>query len=284
MGYKANFLVLKNSPLKHIEDLADKRVSLPEVDSATSWLARASVAESIPLKQSRPVYTLQKFQEAVAYAIKLKVCDAGATGSEVEVKQWLEGGNRVLASITPCDRSEPSPEWYSFEMGKPKEIKTLNASSRAMVLAGALVLTLLPVLLLRTSVAALARGGDGIALVHPTNAMAGLGFVGLWLALVWWGAWSHVSRKPLTGSTRNAQRLGAALVVALVLLGLVAARPLTNVYAKWHGYRRCVAADRFQAGNVPKNDVTLHAYVRLDTTNASLRARCDGATDPTSSR
>ena len=169
-------------------------------------------------------------------------------------------------------------------MGQPEKIGKVNASSRATVLAGALVLTLLPVLLLRTSVAGLAEGSDGVVFVNPTHAMAGLGFVGLWLAIVWWGAWSRASREPSTGSPRNAQLLPVASIVALVLLGLVAAGPLTNVYAKWHGYRRCAAADRFQAGNVPKNDVTLHAYVRLDTTNASLRSRCDGATDPTSSR
>ena len=169
-------------------------------------------------------------------------------------------------------------------MAQPGEIGKVKTSSRAVVLAGALVLTLLPVLLLRTVVAGLAEGSDGIAFVDPTNAMAGLGFAGLWLALVWWAAWSRASREPLTGSPRNSQLLPVASIVALVLLGLVAAGPLTNVYAKWHGYRRCAAADRFQAGNVKKNDVTLHAYVRLDTTNTLLRARCDEATDPTSSR
>lgn len=169
-------------------------------------------------------------------------------------------------------------------MGQPEEIGRINSSSRTVVLAGALVLTLLPVLLLRTSVAGLAAGSDGVAFVNSTDAMAALGFVGLWLAIVWWGAWSRASRERSTGSPRNSQLLPVASIVALVLLGLVAAGPLTNVYAKWHGYRRCAAADRFQAGNVPKNDVTLRAYVRLDTTNASLRARCDGATDPTSSR
>ena len=105
---------------------------------------------------------------------------------------------------------------------------------------------MLPVLLLATSIAAIAEGSDGVAFVHPTNAMAGLGFVGLWLALVWWGAWSRASREPLTGSPKNARRLAATLVVALVALvalGLVAAEPLTNVYAKWHGYHRCAAAE-----------------------------------------
>ena len=72
-------------------------------------------------------------------------------------------------------------------MGQPEKIGRVNASSRATVLAGALVLTLLPVLLLATSIAAIAEGSDAIAFVDPTNAMSGLGFVGLWLALVWWG-------------------------------------------------------------------------------------------------
>ena len=153
-----------------------------------------------------------------------------------------------------------------------------------MVLASALVLTLLPILLLRTSVASLAADSDGVALVNPTDVMAGLGFVGLLVAIVWWCGWSRASRERSTGSSRNSQLLPVASIVVLVLLGLVAAGPLTNVYAKWHGYRRCAAADRFQAGNVPKNDVTLHAYVRLDTTNTSLRARCNGAIDSTSSR
>ena len=181
-------------------------------------------------------------------------------------------------------REYPRPAWYKFKMKQPEEIGGPHASSRAMVLASALVLTLLPALLLRTVVAALAKGSEGVAFVNPSFAIAGLGFVGLWLVLVWWGAWSLVSGEPLTGGPMNVRRLAGASTAALVALSFVAAEPLTNVYAKWHGYRRCAAADRFQAGNTPKNDVTLHAYVRLDTTNALLRARCDGATDPTSSR
>lgn len=159
-------------------------------------------------------------------------------------------------------------------MGQPEEIRKINSSSRTVVLAGALVLTLLPILLFRTSVIDFAAGSDEVAFVNPTDAMAGLGFIGLWLAIAGWWAWGRASRKRSTGSPSNLQLLPIASIVALVLFGLVAAGPLTNVYAKWHGYRRCIAADRFQAGNVPKNDVTLHAYVRLDTTNASLRARC----------
>lgn len=171
-------------------------------------------------------------------------------------------------------------------MAEPErdEIGKINAPSPLLVLAGAVVLTLLPVLLLGRSIVDLVEGSDGIAFVDPINAMAGLGFAGLWMALVGWGAWNLASGVPLTSSPGDSKFLLVASIVALVGLSLLAAGPLTTAYAKRHGFRRCAAADRFQAGNVKKNDVTLHAYVRLDTTDAALRARCDGATDPTISR
>ena len=158
-------------------------------------------------------------------------------------------------------------------MDQSKEIGKIHSSGRAVALVSVLVFTFLPVLLLRTSVAGLAAGRDDIALVNPMDAMAGLGFVGLWLVFVWWFSCSYVSRERATDSPKSSQLLPVA---SIIIICLVAAGPLTNVYAKLHGYRRCVAEDRFQAGNVPKNDVTMHAYVRLDTTNASLKAHCDG--------
>lgn len=96
LNYRASFLVRSDSSLKSADQLAGKRVSLPDADSATAWLARAAIAEHIPDKSKRPTFSSERLQEVIHIAVDLKVVDAGATGSEAEVKAWVAAGNRVL--------------------------------------------------------------------------------------------------------------------------------------------------------------------------------------------
>jgi phosphonate transport system substrate-binding protein len=96
LGYRANFLVHKNSSMTAPEDLAGKKIYLPDADSITAWMARAAFAELQKNMPQRPVFLPLRYQDAIRVAVEHKLGDAGATASASEVKEWLASGHRVL--------------------------------------------------------------------------------------------------------------------------------------------------------------------------------------------
>lgn len=131
----------------------------------------------------------------------------------------------------------------------------MTRPSPVSVLAGVVIIAAMPVLLLRSMLAGFGSGA-ATAWVNPNHAAAGFGFAGLALAL---GAAAlvHVLRK-LPWDRGNG--LLALVVVAGAAAGWMMHKPLVSWWASSHGYERCAAQDRFQAGNVKRNDVTLQAW------------------------
>ncbi len=131
----------------------------------------------------------------------------------------------------------------------------MTRPSPLSMLLGAVVLTAAPVLLLRAMFSDFGSGEPTVWL-NPNHVSAGFGFAGLLLALAV-GALVHRARG-LPWDQGSAAL--AAVVVVGGLGGWVAHRPLVGFWASHHGYQRCQAGDRFHAGNVKRNDVTLQAW------------------------
>ena len=126
---------------------------------------------------------------------------------------------------------------------------------RWRTVGGLFVLTVMPYVLIRSAFADL-TGDDPVVWVNPNVARAGLGFAGLAIALALVTLWSAFSRTPIPR---------AAIIVVMAALPaclLVAAPSAGRSYAERHDYVRCAALDRFEPGNVSKNDAVLQAYVR----------------------
>ncbi len=96
MNYKASFLVRQDSPLTSVAMLAGSKVYVPDADSVTAWLARATVAEQIAAGK-RPSFVSVRYQDAIRFAVENKLADVGVTASGAEVKEWESSGHRVLA-------------------------------------------------------------------------------------------------------------------------------------------------------------------------------------------
>lgn len=109
-------------------------------------------------------------------------------------------------------------------------------------------------LLLRPLVGAF-QSDAGIVWLNPHHVLAGFGFGGLLLSLVAGGLFQLVRRESLSGRF-------AVFLIAVTLLTVAVKGTVVRRVAKSAGYTRCVAADRFQAGNVKKNDVTLQAWAK----------------------
>ena len=123
------------------------------------------------------------------------------------------------------------------------------------VVAGVVVLTVMPVLLLRAMFSDFGSGNP-IVWVNPNLVRAGFGFAGLALAL---GVGALVYRARGVPLGPRSLVLGAVLLAG-GLGGMVAHRPLVSLWASYHGYQRCKAEDRLHAGNVRRNDVMLQAW------------------------
>ncbi|MBM4779385.1 MAG: hypothetical protein GQE15_16890 [Archangiaceae bacterium] len=131
----------------------------------------------------------------------------------------------------------------------------MKRASPLSVLVGVVIIAAMPMLLLRSMFSDFGSGAATVWL-NPKYVAAGFGFAGLALALAI-AAIVHLVRKL---PWDQGSGLLAGVIIAGGLGGWGASRPLVSWWAHRHGYERCEAQDRFQAGNIRRNDVTLHAW------------------------
>jgi ABC-type phosphate/phosphonate transport system substrate-binding protein len=98
--YTANFLVKADSPMKSLQDLRNTTLGLPDEDSITSWMVRATVRDTLgDAQQVKYVYT--RFQDAVPFFVDNNLTKAGATAAGGVIKAWQAKGGRVLGKSRP---------------------------------------------------------------------------------------------------------------------------------------------------------------------------------------
>ncbi len=98
--YTAKILVKPDSMITSITDLRHQVVGLPDEDSITAWITRATLRDA--LGDSRQVkYQYTRYQDAVPFLVANDLTNAGSTGAGSVVKAWLTQGGRVLAESRP---------------------------------------------------------------------------------------------------------------------------------------------------------------------------------------
>lgn len=98
--YQASVLVRADSPMKSIADLKGQKVGLPEEDSITVSMLRATLRDAkIDPKSMTVTYT--RYQDAVPFFVQNNLTSAGVTGSSGLVKAWQAQGGKVLAQSKP---------------------------------------------------------------------------------------------------------------------------------------------------------------------------------------
>jgi ABC-type phosphate/phosphonate transport system substrate-binding protein len=98
--YKASFLVRADAPYKTLADLRGLKLGLPDEDSITSWMVRATVREALGDAQAMK-YTYTRYQDAVPFMVENTFTQVGATASGALVKEWLAKSGRVLGASKP---------------------------------------------------------------------------------------------------------------------------------------------------------------------------------------
>jgi phosphonate transport system substrate-binding protein len=98
-AYRASFLVRKEAPYKTLADLRGLKVGVPDEDSITSWLVRATLRETLGADKA-VTYNYTRYQDAVPFMVQNTFTQAGATASSVLIKQWESEGGRVVGTST----------------------------------------------------------------------------------------------------------------------------------------------------------------------------------------
>lgn len=93
-NYAANFIVRSDSALKSLTDLQSSSLGVPDEDSITAWMVRATMRDTLGTRP--PTYYYTRYQDAVPYFVDNNLTKAGATASGGVVKAWTGKGGRVI--------------------------------------------------------------------------------------------------------------------------------------------------------------------------------------------
>src|SRR5882672_1323183 len=93
--YKARFFVGKDAHLKQPGDMKGKRFGMPDPDSITAVITRATLRD-LGIDASTAEIRTTRYQDAVPFFVENGFSDVGVTASGAVVKQWQEKGGSVV--------------------------------------------------------------------------------------------------------------------------------------------------------------------------------------------
>src|SRR5258708_11156763 len=98
--YRAHLLVKKDAPMKRPADMRGMRFGMPDPDSITAVITRATMRD-LGIDPAKADIRTTRYQDAVPFFVDNGFSDVGITGSTAVVKQWREkGGGGLFESET----------------------------------------------------------------------------------------------------------------------------------------------------------------------------------------
>ncbi len=130
--YKASFLVRSDAPYKTLADLRGMKLGLPDEDSITAWMVRATVRETMGDAKAMN-YTYTRYQDAVPFMVENTFTQVGATASNPLVKDWLAKNGKVLGTSKPVPIKHliAGPALSAEQLAQLREYFTTLDSSEA---------------------------------------------------------------------------------------------------------------------------------------------------------
>ena len=98
--YKARFFMSKGASLKQPADMKGKRIGMPDPDSITAVITRATLRD-LGIDSSKAELRTTRYQDAVPFFVENGFSDIGVTASGAVVKAWQEKGGSVLFESKP---------------------------------------------------------------------------------------------------------------------------------------------------------------------------------------
>src|SRR5260221_11527627 len=93
--YKAKFFVKKDAQFKQPGDMKGKRFGMPDPDSITAVITRATLRD-LGIDAAKSDIRTTRYQDAVPFFVENGFSDVGVSASGAVVKDWQEKGGTVL--------------------------------------------------------------------------------------------------------------------------------------------------------------------------------------------
>src|SRR5262245_28595111 len=93
--YKARFFVAKDAPLKQPGDMKGKRIGMPDPDSITAVITRATLRD-LGIDSAKAEIRTTRYQDAVPFFVENGFSDVGVSASGAVIKDWKDKGGAVL--------------------------------------------------------------------------------------------------------------------------------------------------------------------------------------------
>jgi len=121
--YKARFLMKKDAPMKQPADLKGKRIGMPDPDSITAVITRATLRD-LGIDPQKAEIRTTRYQDAVPYFVENDFSDVGVTASAAVVKEWQSKGGAVLfeSKPVPIKHMIASTKMSEHDMEKVREL------------------------------------------------------------------------------------------------------------------------------------------------------------------
>ncbi len=101
VDYKASFLVRGDAPFKSLSDPGIHAVGMPDADSITAWIVRATLRDTLGASAKKLRLRYTRYQDAVPFMVEYGFAEVGATAAGAVIKEFTDKGGRVLVQSKP---------------------------------------------------------------------------------------------------------------------------------------------------------------------------------------
>lgn len=98
--YRAHFLVKTGTQITRPEDLRDQSIVMPDADSITAWMVRATLRD-LGIDPARAPLKTTRYQDGIPFMLEQGFFPVGATASIGVVKEWRARGGKVIFGSRP---------------------------------------------------------------------------------------------------------------------------------------------------------------------------------------
>jgi len=121
--YKARFLVSKDAQMKQPADMKGKRFGMPDPDSITAVITRATMRD-LGIDSAKAEIRTTRYQDAVPFFVENGFSDVGVSASGPVIKQWQEKGGAVLfeSKAVPIKHMIASTKMSDTDMEKVRAL------------------------------------------------------------------------------------------------------------------------------------------------------------------
>lgn len=121
--YKARFFMSKDAALKQPADMKGKRIGMPDPDSITAVITRATLRD-LGIDSTKAELRTTRYQDAVPFFVENGFSDVGVTASGAVIKAWQEKGGSVLfeSKAVPIKHMIASTKMSPADVNKVRDL------------------------------------------------------------------------------------------------------------------------------------------------------------------